>query len=124
MTDPRETPRWDRLGPATAARLESAALEILERTGVEVPVREALDLLREAGAVVDGSRVRIPERLVTWALETAPKEITLHDRAGAPAIRLAGRAPLLRDRLGLPLRPGPPHRRAAPRDLAATWPRA
>ncbi len=92
MTDPRETPRWDRLGPATAARLESAALEILEVTGVEVPVREALDLLREAGAVVDGSRVRIPERLVTWALETAPKEITLHDRAGSPAIRLAGRA--------------------------------
>ncbi len=91
MTDPRETPRWDRLGQATAARLESAALEILERTGVEVPVPEALALLREAGAAVDGSRVRLPERLVAWALEAAPKEITLHDRAGTPAIRLSGR---------------------------------
>jgi trimethylamine--corrinoid protein Co-methyltransferase len=91
MTDARETPRWDRLGPATAARLESAALEILERTGVEVPVPEALDLLRHAGAGVDGSRVRVPERLVTWALDRAPKKVTLHDRAGAPAIHLAGR---------------------------------
>ena len=91
MTDPRENPRWDRLGPATAARLEGAALEILERTGVEIPVPEALALLRDAGAEVDGTRVRIPERLVTWALEAAPREITLHDRAGAPAIHLAGR---------------------------------
>jgi trimethylamine---corrinoid protein Co-methyltransferase len=91
VTDPRENPRWDRLGPATAARLEGAALEILERTGVEIPVPEALTLLRDAGAEVDGTRVRIPERLVTWALEAAPREITLHDRAGAPAIHLAGR---------------------------------
>jgi trimethylamine--corrinoid protein Co-methyltransferase len=88
---PRETPRWDRLGPATAARLEEAALGILERTGVEIPVPEALDLLRRAGAYVDGSRVRIPDRLVTWALEAAPKQVTLHDREGHPAIRLGGR---------------------------------
>lgn len=88
---PRETPRWDRLGSATAARLEEAAFGILERTGVEIPVPEALDLLRHAGAAVDGTRVRIPERLVRWALETAPKEVTLHDRAGRPALRLAGR---------------------------------
>jgi len=91
MTDLGETPRWDKLAPATAARLESAALEILERNGVEIPVPEALSLLRDAGATVDGSRVRIPERLVTWAIGTAPKEVTLHDRAGAPAISLGGR---------------------------------
>jgi trimethylamine--corrinoid protein Co-methyltransferase len=91
MTEPRETPRWDRLGVATAGRLEEAAFAILERTGVEVPVPEALALLREAGAEVDGTRARIPERLATWALEAAPKEVTLHDRAGNPAIRLAGR---------------------------------
>ncbi|HSW42450.1 MAG TPA: trimethylamine methyltransferase family protein [Patescibacteria group bacterium] len=86
-----ETPRWDRLGPATAERLEEASLAILERTGVEIPVPEALDLLRHAGAAVDGSRVRIPERLVRWALETAPRRITLHDRAGTPALDLSGR---------------------------------
>jgi trimethylamine--corrinoid protein Co-methyltransferase len=91
MQEVLEAPRWDRLGMATAARLEEAALEILDRTGVEVPVREALDLYREAGADVDGTRVRIPERLVTWALELAPKEVTLHDRDGCSAIHLAGR---------------------------------
>ncbi len=87
---PPATPRWERLAPASAARLEEAALQILERTGIEVPVGEALDLFRRAGASVDGSRVRIPERLVARALETAPREITLHDRAGRPAIELAG----------------------------------
>jgi trimethylamine--corrinoid protein Co-methyltransferase len=86
-----ESPRWDRLGPATAARLEEAALGILERTGVEIPVPEALDLLRSAGATIDGSRARIPERLVRWALDTAPKQVTLHDRDGRPALHLAGR---------------------------------
>jgi trimethylamine--corrinoid protein Co-methyltransferase len=92
LETPRETPRWDRLGPATAARLEEAALGILETTGVEIPVPEALDLLLHAGATVDGSRVRIPERLVRWALETAPKQVTLHDRDGRPALRLGGRS--------------------------------
>ena len=91
MTLPRETPRWERLDPAAAGRLEEAATGILERTGVEIPVPEALDLLRHAGALVDGTRARIPERLVRWALATAPKEVTLHDRAGTPALRLAGR---------------------------------
>lgn len=89
---PPAAPRWDRLAPATAARLEEAALAILERTGIEIPVAEALDLLRDAGAAVDGSRVRIPERLVARALETAPRQVTLHDRAGQPAIALTGDA--------------------------------
>ena len=92
MTDARETPRWERLDVSTAARLEEAALAILERTGVEFPVPDALDLFRAAGADVDGARVRIPARLVTAALGTAPKEVVLHDRAGAPSIRLAGNA--------------------------------
>jgi trimethylamine--corrinoid protein Co-methyltransferase len=88
---PAESPRWDRLSPATAGRLEEAALGILDRTGVDIPVPEALGLLRSAGATIDGSRARIPERLVRWALETAPKQITLHDRDGRPALHLAGR---------------------------------
>ena len=86
-----EAPRWDRLGRPTAERLHEAALAILERTGVEVPVAEALDLYRTAGASVDGTRVRIPERLVDRALDAAPKEVTLHDRAGRPTIHLTGR---------------------------------
>ncbi len=92
MTLPLETPRWDRMAPATAARLEEAAFGILERTGVEIPVPEALDLLRRGGAAVDGSRVRFPERLVRWAIDTTPKQVTLHDREGRPAIRLGGRS--------------------------------
>jgi trimethylamine--corrinoid protein Co-methyltransferase len=92
MTTARPTPRWDRLDGPTAARLEEAALEILARTGVEIPVPEAVALLRAAGAEVDGARVRISERLVRAALDRAPKAVTLHDRRGRPTIRLAGSA--------------------------------
>lgn len=92
MTEPRETPRWDRLGRPTAERLHEAALAILERTGVDVPVAEARDLYRAAGASVDGERVRIPARVVERAIGTAPRAVTLHDRSGRPTIELAGRA--------------------------------
>ena len=88
MTDLMDMPRWERLTPAAVDRIEAASLRILERTGIDVPVPEALDLLRAAGAAVDGSRVRIPERLVRRALDTAPKAVTLHDRSGTPAFRL------------------------------------
>jgi trimethylamine--corrinoid protein Co-methyltransferase len=90
MSDLMDMPRWERLSPTAAERIETAALRILERTGVDVPVPRVLDQLRAAGAAVEGSRVRMPERLVRWALDAAPKAITLHDRSGAPAFRLAG----------------------------------
>ena len=90
MSDLLDMPRWERLSPVATERIETASLRILERTGVDVPVPRVLDLLRAAGAAVEGSRARIPERLVRWALEKAPKAVTFHDRSGAPAFRLAG----------------------------------
>jgi trimethylamine---corrinoid protein Co-methyltransferase len=68
------------------------ALEIIATVGMRVDQREALDLLRGAGAEVVGeSLVRVPVELVVRARETAPASITMFDRAGEPAMELGGR---------------------------------
>lgn len=48
-----------------------ATLEVLDRTGVDVHEKEALDLLKKGGARIDGNRVRIPAWMVQEALGTA-----------------------------------------------------
>ena len=68
--------------------LHQATLEILEKTGVEVQAEEGLVLLREAGAKVEGMRVRIPAHLVEQALESAPSRIDIYSRSGKHAMCL------------------------------------
>jgi trimethylamine--corrinoid protein Co-methyltransferase len=69
--------------------MREASLSILERVGVRLYLEEAVELLRKAGARVDdGNRVRVPARLVEKALASVPKEVTLHDRRGKPAMLL------------------------------------
>ena len=65
-----------------------ASLEILKRTGFHTPLSEARDVLAGAGARIDGERALIPETLVEQALSTI-RPITLYDRSGEPALRLA-----------------------------------
>jgi trimethylamine--corrinoid protein Co-methyltransferase len=51
-----------------------------------------VDLLAQAGAdVSDVTLVRFPPHLVERAIRTAPRQILLYDRSGAPAMRLVGR---------------------------------
>lgn len=80
------------LDEAACATLHAAALTVLERTGVEVVHERALRLLAEAGASVDGTRVRMPRSLVEQALNTAPKRVVVESRGDDPALVLeAGR---------------------------------
>jgi trimethylamine--corrinoid protein Co-methyltransferase len=72
-------------------RIHAASLEILERTGVRLFEKQALDLLKSKGVTVEeGNRVRIPSSLVEWALSTAPKSAILYDRHGKEAMKLEG----------------------------------
>lgn len=58
-----------------------AALEVLERTGIEVHEEETLEMLSGAGCrIEDGIRVRIPSYLVEEALRSVPKRVTLTNR--------------------------------------------
>jgi len=63
-------------------RLHAATLHVLERVGLEVRDAASLDLLAAAGARVDGTRARIPARLVEEAVAAAPGSFTLPGRAG------------------------------------------
>lgn len=74
------------------AQVHSASLEILERTGVQLHLPEAIGLLHKAGArVMEDGWVRIPPRLVEWGLSTAPKRISWANRRGQHVMSLEGR---------------------------------
>ena len=57
-------------------------LHILEYTGLDVHHEESRDVLKQAGAWVDGIRVRIPSWLARKSLDMAPRSFTLWARDG------------------------------------------
>jgi len=78
---------YSRMGPQECEKIHMASLEILRRTGVDVHDEKARQILVDGGAQAEGLRVRIPEYMVTRALATTPKSITLYDRNGKVAMR-------------------------------------
>jgi trimethylamine--corrinoid protein Co-methyltransferase len=74
------TARFEVLSQTEVERIQAASLEILAEVGVKVDYKTARDIFREAGAQVDDEQqcVRLPEELVSWALEQAPKQFDLY----------------------------------------------
>src|SRR4030042_5630888 len=82
---------FPRLSEKQFRRMQEASLEILERVGVRLYLAEAVELIKKAGArVSDGNRVHVPTRLVEKMLLSVPKEVTLYDRKGNPAMPVGG----------------------------------
>ena len=73
------------LGSEGVARIDAAARRILARTGVDVPHERMLALLADAGADVDGRRVRMPGELIDACLAQAGKTFCLRGRDPAHA---------------------------------------
>jgi len=72
-------------------KLHSAALHILERTGLVIHCDEALDLLGDIGCWRGkGRRVRIPGHVVEQAIARAPKRTSIYNRQGDTALLLEG----------------------------------
>lgn len=104
---------WAPLEVLTSEALENlmdAAYRILEEGGLEFRSARAQDVLRRAGAVVDGDAlVRMPRDLVEHFCALAPATFTLHSRNPDKAVHLGGNvlsfctangAPNVSDRLG------------------------
>ena len=70
-------------------KIHRASLDILERTGVTVAHEQALEMLKAAGARVEGQRVYMPADMVEAAVASAPDSIDIFDQAGALAMQLA-----------------------------------
>lgn len=65
--------------------------KVMEEIGVDIFQEEAVSLLRDAGCIVEGARVRIPRRLVEKCIESAPSVANIYDREGNLAMALGDR---------------------------------
>lgn len=81
-------PKIELLSPDLIQRSLEEAFQLLLAPGVKVQSAEARALLAQAGAQVDDEAevARLPEALVRGALETAPRQFTLYNRLGEPAV--------------------------------------
>jgi trimethylamine---corrinoid protein Co-methyltransferase len=61
-------------------KIFQASLECLQRTGVKVLNPEARALLAQAGAKVDGERVRIPPHIIQDAIASSPRSFSIWGR--------------------------------------------
>lgn len=80
LAAPHVAPRFTMLAPEQCQQLHDAACRILARTGVRVYHPGALQLLKAAGAKVEGDLAKIPAELVDAALASAPRTFTLYRR--------------------------------------------
>lgn len=79
---------WSMLTEDQCEVILLTAMELIERTGVEVLSGDAVAALKAYGCWVDGSMVRVPSTLVEKALLAAPSRLTICDRNSKRAMRL------------------------------------
>ena len=88
----RNIPNLEILNEEALQSIEANADTILEEIGVNFPDNpKALERWREAGANVDGERVRIPRGLARELCKTAPSEYTQHARNPERNVVVGGR---------------------------------
>src|SRR3954454_21653430 len=78
------------LAPDAVETVHDQAMRILEEIGVEVGADAAIDLLRDAGQSVEGTRVRMDRGFVMEQVAKAPDAITLRPRNPAREVHLGG----------------------------------
>jgi trimethylamine---corrinoid protein Co-methyltransferase len=85
--------RYRPLTDGDVQRIHQAALQVLERTGVEVQESECCQLLKAAGARVDPAlnRVYLPAKMVEAALEQVNRDVVLYSRDGQTDLFLRGK---------------------------------
>jgi trimethylamine--corrinoid protein Co-methyltransferase len=76
--------RFEMLSKDQLQALFDGVLHVLENIGLDVHHDEARDILKQAGAWVEGIRVHIPSYLVKRSLEMAPRSFTIFARDGNP----------------------------------------
>jgi len=74
------------------ARIANAVLDLLEGVGVKLTEVQARELLRGAGARIEGDCVHLPADLVHQAVESAPSHIDIYSRHGDRVMDLGGTA--------------------------------
>ena len=89
----REIPLYEVLNEEGLALIEKNADTVLEEIGIEFrDDAEALELFRNAGAVIKGERVHFPKGLPRSLLKTAPSIYTQHARNPQRSVQIGGNA--------------------------------
>lgn len=71
--------------------IHNAALEVLDRVGLEIHTEEGRKILLDAGCKsLDKDVITIPPKLVEKSLQSAPSSVTLYNRLGQQACVLEG----------------------------------
>ncbi len=91
----QQTPQFRVLSDEQIKRVYQATLECLKRTGVNIHNAEARQLLAQAGAHVDGIRVRIPPHIIQDAVAANPRSFTIWGRDGKHRMQYRTRPCLL-----------------------------
>jgi len=68
--------------------LHSASLQVLERVGVQFYDEEALKILKDNGAQVDGEVAKISPKMIEKAIKSAPGRVVIYDRNGEEKMSL------------------------------------
>ena len=100
----RQIPEYEVLGEEGLVQIEANAETILSDIGIEFrDDQEALDLWKEAGADVQGERVRFPKGLCRKLIQdNAPSQYTQHARNPARSIEIGGKNTVLVPAYGSP----------------------
>ncbi|OED43547.1 trimethylamine methyltransferase [Chromatiales bacterium (ex Bugula neritina AB1)] len=99
----RLIPAYELLNEADLRRLEQQADWLLDTIGVEFRGDStAIELFREAGARIDGERLRFEHGLVRSLCSTAPAEFKLHSRNPNHSLTLGGQHIVLMPGYGSP----------------------
>jgi len=83
-------PSLSLLEPQLIDRILAEAFALISERGVTVQARVAMELLSGAGACVENGIAHIPESLARRAIEKVPREFSLYNRAGEPAVKYGG----------------------------------
>ncbi|MEM1007202.1 MAG: trimethylamine methyltransferase family protein, partial [Pseudomonadota bacterium] len=88
----RNIPNFEILNEEALEIIENNAETVLEEIGVNfVDNPGALERWRDAGADIDGERVRIPRGLARELIKTAPSQFTQHARNPQKSVEIGGR---------------------------------
>ncbi|HWQ40739.1 MAG TPA: trimethylamine methyltransferase family protein [Desulfosporosinus sp.] len=83
-------------------KIKTASLEILGRTGVNIAHANAREILRSAGAKVEGERVYFPSQMVMEAITKAPRKFTIYARNPQKNVTVGGSEPIFAPGYGAP----------------------
>ena len=98
----RKIPLYELLPDETVEMVHDASMRILEEVGIEFRYDPALTIWKDAGADVDGTRVRITRELLMSLIAKAPSQFTMHARNPAQSVEIGGKHLALSPNSGSP----------------------